>query len=290
VSILVGDRLCIQCGYNLVGQPVLREPHYQMLIARCPECGTVASLQEYPLLGRWATRWAALVAAVWVLVAIVVYVGGGAAMFGATMWSVEFGTFKYMAVIDNQYRTWFSMLPAATQPAGITTTTPPYYTSNNLNLWWTPETAATTLDAAGGRWRAIDWVMLFYGTPWLILPLSLGLFWAVALPGRTRAGLLLWGMAVIAVSFTFCGIAMINIINLDKTATYLRSWDAAQSQLGGPIIVFTQGLQAAILAMGLVFGRPLARRFLRIMLVPRLRSSLAFLWLCDGLTPPTSKP
>ena len=63
VSILVGDRLCTKCGYNLTGQPVLREPHYEMLIVRCPECGAVAALQEYPVLGRWAGRWAALLAA-----------------------------------------------------------------------------------------------------------------------------------------------------------------------------------------------------------------------------------
>ncbi len=42
VSTLVGDRLCIRCGFNLCGQPVLRERHYRMLIARCPECSTVA--------------------------------------------------------------------------------------------------------------------------------------------------------------------------------------------------------------------------------------------------------
>ena len=69
ISTLVGDRLCIKCGYNLTGQHVLREPHYEMLIVRCPECATVASMQEYPLLGRWAGRWAALAAGLWFLLA-----------------------------------------------------------------------------------------------------------------------------------------------------------------------------------------------------------------------------
>ena len=59
VSVLTGDRACISCGFNLVGQQVTREPVYGMLLVRCPECNTAASLQEYPLLGKWASRWAA---------------------------------------------------------------------------------------------------------------------------------------------------------------------------------------------------------------------------------------
>ena len=58
VSALDGDRLCTNCHYNLIGQPVLREPYYQMFIVRCPECATVAALQEFPPLGRWSHRWA----------------------------------------------------------------------------------------------------------------------------------------------------------------------------------------------------------------------------------------
>ena len=38
IAILIGDRFCTRCAYNLVGQSVLREPHYNMLIVRCPEC------------------------------------------------------------------------------------------------------------------------------------------------------------------------------------------------------------------------------------------------------------
>ena len=60
VSVTYGDRLCTHCHYNLIGQPVLREPYYSMLIVRCPECGTVAAMQEYPQLGRWANRWSVI--------------------------------------------------------------------------------------------------------------------------------------------------------------------------------------------------------------------------------------
>ena len=46
VSVIVGDRLCVHCGYNLTGQNIYREPYYELLIARCPECGSVASVLE----------------------------------------------------------------------------------------------------------------------------------------------------------------------------------------------------------------------------------------------------
>ncbi len=67
VSVLVGDRFCAACGFNLVGQTVFRETHYNMLMARCPECGTPAAMQEYPMLGRWANRWARVLAVVMIL-------------------------------------------------------------------------------------------------------------------------------------------------------------------------------------------------------------------------------
>ena len=55
-----GDRFCTRCGYNLVAQPIVREERYEMLIVRCPECGAVAAIEQYPMLERWARRWAAL--------------------------------------------------------------------------------------------------------------------------------------------------------------------------------------------------------------------------------------
>lgn len=85
VSTLVGDRLCVTCGFNLTSQTVVREPHYRMLIVRCPECATIASLQEFPLLGRWAARWGALLAALWLLVMILFTLGTAGAIFGISL-------------------------------------------------------------------------------------------------------------------------------------------------------------------------------------------------------------
>ena len=91
VSTVVGDRLCAKRGFNLFGQMIVREPRYKLLIVRCPECATVAALQEYPLLGKWANRWATALAALWVLALVASIVGFSGAGFGMTMGSLEQG-------------------------------------------------------------------------------------------------------------------------------------------------------------------------------------------------------
>lgn len=68
IAVVSGDRACGSCGFNLHGQNVVREEHYDMLMVRCPECGQVASLHEYPVLGPWAKRVGFVLAAVWLLV------------------------------------------------------------------------------------------------------------------------------------------------------------------------------------------------------------------------------
>lgn len=71
IAIVSGDRVCVSCGFNLHGQHVVREEHYAMLMIRCPECGQVASLHEYPVLGAWARRLGMVLAALWLFVMLV---------------------------------------------------------------------------------------------------------------------------------------------------------------------------------------------------------------------------
>ena len=82
ISTIAGDRLCVGCGFNLTGQPVVREETYELLIARCPECGTVAPLQEYPMLGKWARRLAALMAGAFTLTLVSVLLISSLSLFG----------------------------------------------------------------------------------------------------------------------------------------------------------------------------------------------------------------
>lgn len=89
VAIVSGDRVCGSCGFNLHGQHVVREEHYAMLMVRCPECGQVASLHEYPVLGPWAKRLGFLLAGVWLLVMLAALGATAGALMGGTLISSE---------------------------------------------------------------------------------------------------------------------------------------------------------------------------------------------------------
>jgi hypothetical protein len=104
ISTVVGDRLCIKCGFNLSGQPVVRESVYGMAIVRCPECSTIASLQEYPLLGRWARRIAAALAALWLLLLIGGTFATAGIMFGMSQQCLESGGTRLAAHVARSTR------------------------------------------------------------------------------------------------------------------------------------------------------------------------------------------
>ena len=66
VDVMRADRHCTRCGVNLQGTEILREPHYNMLLAQCPECAAFIPVQERGL-ARAAQRWAGLALGVWMV-------------------------------------------------------------------------------------------------------------------------------------------------------------------------------------------------------------------------------
>jgi hypothetical protein len=107
VSVLVGDRLCVSCGFNLHGQHVVRESKYNMLMVRCPECGAVASLQEFPLLGKWTTRWAAALAVIWLLLLLGLTLGTAGATFGLSSAVVRTSVTPVAREISRRHSEWY---------------------------------------------------------------------------------------------------------------------------------------------------------------------------------------
>ena len=66
-------------------------------------------------------------------------------------------------------------------------------------------------------------------------------------------------------------------------------WQAEAPELvdwGTPYIVAHAAAHLAGGLLGVVFGRPFARLLATLLLPPRLRQVLAFLWLTDGKQPP----
>jgi hypothetical protein len=283
VSVLVGDRLCTGCGYNLTGQPVLREPHYQMLIVRCPECATVASVQEYPLLGRWANRWAAVLAGFWMLIVVALWGGSAAAIFGMSVASAEIACEHYRAALSDRFQVWF-----ANQTQAQSTTAPAqgfrYLAGvNDFDAWYKQQDAAALFVHAGGWRGAVNWWFLFLWFWLAVAAMALGCFWSVALLGRGRRGLLLAGALVMIVAAAFA----IFPLNDWYTSTRMRWYGrVAEQKIGGPVLIASLLFAWIALCAGLMWGRSIARGMVRLLLPPRLRAPLALLWISDGLAPP----
>ena len=309
VSVIVGDRLCVHCGYNLTGQNIYREPHYNLLIARCPECGSVASVLEYPLLGRWANRWAAVVAALWVLVLLVFWLGNAGAVFGLSMATATEGARSaFREHLEEAYKEWEAeQAPAATASTAPGTAKPPAVSVSGQTItlpvgtppqvrsfitrgsrypqfetWWAAQDKAALIQQHGGWPAVIDREAFFLWIPLTMVAFIFGCFWGIALLRRRRVGLLIWVGVIMA---TACAFALIPYLDWYTDAPSYP-WDAAEKIVAPPMLALSLAYAVIPLAAGALVGRPLARRLIRTLLPPKLRSSLSLLWTTDGYDPP----
>jgi hypothetical protein len=286
VSVLVGDRLCTGCTYNLTGQPVVREPHYDMLIVRCPECGVVASVQEYPLLGRWAGRWAALIAAGW-FVALLVFLFITTAVLAGMSDSVAQRASEPFALrigaLQQQHFT--SQQPAANTPA--------YYLAQQqvhawMSLdpgWVSVQDFEAVLAGSGGVWRNVKWGALRGWMAIVLFAFPAGCFWAVFLAHLRRRVLLVAGLVPVALGAAFASVSMWDWMNVGWMPALL----VARSEVGAPFEYGSLAFAYLPLAAGLVLGRPIVRGLVRALLPPRMRGALAVLWTVEGLLPPPGR-
>jgi hypothetical protein len=292
VCALVGDRLCIRCGFNLTGQMVLREGHYQMLIVRCPECATVAALQEYPALGRWANRWAALLAGLWLLVVIALLLATAGATLGFTILAAEGFGEKYAAHISKRHNEWVRSL-SAEETTAFNGANSQWLSSQAdgpgswvASAWWARQDPEALLREIGGPIGGLDPRGL-WNWPWLALAAAVaGAVWSlVMLPQRRRK--------VMAAMLIPMGLAGVFGYFALSTTAYSSWMGGAQpvSQIANnrlwPIVV--PGLLLSALPMmwlGVWAGRPMVRGMVRAFLPPRMLGSLAFLWIAEGKEPP----
>ncbi len=284
ISTLVGDRLCIKCGYNLTGQPVLREPHYEMLIVRCPECGTVASTQEYPLLGRWAGRWAALAAGLWFLFTLALTLASAGILVALASSVAASASQPYALWLAERQFAWLkSQDPASLAQWMLSQPVSPHSIVDQN--WWTGQDPVLLLEEAGGWATATDFSALGHWAWIALVAFPLGCFWAVALLHFRKRSLFIFGLVVVGVAGAF---ALIGHYQSAGTGpwVWMTASNLAMRQIGTPITAMTLAFALIPLSIGLALGRPIVRGLIRALLPPRLRSPLALLWTTHGLTPP----
>ncbi len=298
VGSIDGHRLCAACGFNLRGQPVLRERQYAMLIARCPECAAVAALQEYPTLGRWAGRWAMLLAALWFLALLAGSLLAAAGIYGAAEEVSRRELAPYSKALNREYfrlatDAWDTTNAAATTPAAAATN--PYRAQiDNANEYgwveerfFTPTTARDVLDRIGGPDAAREFGAVVISIPLAVWFALSGMVFGVAFAHLRRAGLLAVAGGILGLAIVLYLLVSINWMARPMfTGGYRSAYDIAAENLSSRLIWVALVVMSLALYVGMLIGRPIARTAIRFLLPPRLRAPLAGLWVCDGLAPP----
>jgi hypothetical protein len=304
VSVVLGDRVCIRCGFNLHGQTIVRERHYAMLAVRCPECSTIAPLQEYPTLGPWAHRFGLVLAAAWLGCILVMAFFTWLTFFGAAEGIAGIATApaaRQIGLAFEEYR------QANIEPDDTGT----LYSSNSPWATYSRDPVDSFVDA---DWLAEQDLRRFApATPGgvfgpaavaLTLPIALstffwGVLWSVVLLHRRPAGRLVATGLIVAASVA---VLVLSHWGSPRDADGFGPWQSYYWGIGVqtqsfasrafglvPSLIGTALLFAAMIA-GLLLGRKIVRGLIRLLLPPNLRGPLAVLWHVDGLpSPPTRR-
>jgi len=273
VAHLSADRLCVRCHQNLAGQPVYREPRYGLIVVRCPECGGVTPMLEYPTLGRWGARLGAVLAA-FVLLAIVAFMFASAGIVAVMAYGV--GGTGGSKIHQDVYQ-------GLQAHAGDRN----WWSDEAVYREWVEATGGVLgiVEAKGGWLVSIAPVAALPAFALVLVAFAFGVVIATFTPGQR--GLRLAVLALLPAAIGAC--YMIPFV----VSTYSeRTWGAVYSkEVSQWIELPLTALALAVIAgpclmLGALLGRRVARGLVRAFLPPRHRPALSYLWICDRLPAP----
>lgn len=294
VSMIEGDRLCVGCAYNLRGQPVVREPHYGLIIARCPECGVPAAIQEYPLLGRWPGRIRVFVALSYALACLFVLFVTFMIQMGltellsssindTTAYEIAERWALYVNAEEAKGNTPLSGAPLFTNPQRDNSNNLVPYVWNYVDLKWldTQDLDAGFGDHISSRFRNML-PALFIAS---LASFVGGCVWAVLLlAGRRRV--------IFLIALIPPALVVSLIMLFGNSDNGFNGWDTAYSIAEDRLRLASGSIIAAVWivfgGLGILFGRPLARLGVRALMPPTMRGALAELWFTDNKPLPTN--
>jgi len=271
IDVLSGDRCCASCGFNLFGQTIIREPHYGLIMVRCPECGHAAALQEYPTLARMTGRLRSTMAASWVAAILAGFAITGGLIYGFSTTTTDAVVAPYSRVINFAWQEWAKANQTAAQQTAW------WGNQNQMQTWWEGLPPAKFF-AEFGSWTALNWRGLITWAMTAIVIFPIGVIWAVAFARLRGFRLLL--VLMLPVLFAI-SLAAYNLV--DANGGWYYTFDTAiESQVGWVPTGLSIVAGALFLFAGALMGRPIARAFLRHVLPARLLAAFAFLWMADG--------
>jgi len=276
------DRVCIKCGFNLFGQEVTKEPHYQLAIARCPECGTVAALQSYPTMSHWANRFRMLIAAVWIFLLMVIFFMHMSLIGTAADGMSRGASGDFAKQIGQEYEAW------ATEN-GVTVANPLGMSANQYPQWdvipndWAKDHIDAIYNEMDGHAKKIFKEMALTFIPASIAMFLFGVFWSNALLGasRKKAAMVPILAGVIAVVLMY-----FPDLNWGLYTTSAQATEIANEYYSVYLAFFGVLVQLPALILGVFLGRKITRWILLLTLPPRSRVPFSIFWTRDGLELP----
>jgi hypothetical protein len=292
-SVIETDTFCDSCGFNLFTQPVWRDDRLQILLCRCPECGRHQPAQNKTTVGNiWLQRLGTFGLILWVGLVLAVVTALFFGMMGMHAVAEEMLTFEQIETADGRMvqQSW-----NATGTGGYTYT---------LVADGTKAIAANQVRDVrhladwlpGGTAQGPAGVGLFRSSP------SRPLQAAVALGLFTFAIFTLSCFLVAASWFwrrrrrwAWLGLPLLSFFTIamlarQPTRVAITGWpQSAPNGVEFTVYIGVLALQLFIFSAAILTGLTLARVALLMFVPPRARQSIAFLWLCEGKTPPSPK-
>lgn len=287
-SVIETDTFCEGCGFNLFTQPVWRDQRLGILVCRCPECGRHQHATGRSTVGTvWLNRLATAALLAWVLSVVMFVIAVFVFLVSHHAVAEDALTFMRMETPDGLEAEYIynggTVAPIWVRP-GTATTVPTEYVRAVRHLrGWLPGGAqsasreyqsSSLLPVMRAGAVASLFVFLLIGCSAVLA--SASWFWK---RGRVWCWLLL---PVLAIAFVL-------MVSADSGSGYYGLNTPADNSLARKLYTAVLAAQLLVMAFGLLVGRPLARLALSIFIPPKARQVFAFLWLCDGKTPPTTR-
>ena len=287
LSTVETDLLCLHCGYNLHTQPVWRDERLGLFVCRCPECGRHANAAaNTTVTALWQRRVLPLAAVLWLLAALYI-VCGAVAMFvlmqqetAKVLTEPHFEDARGRAVeinLENPERPIHFLDDPTRAPIG------PIHARPRLAPWLGGPPADARWTDSGTKQIAVGLAVAGLG-----LSVTAGIIFAVGSWYWHRRLMYLWLLLpLVAVAITYVGGGYEPVSW--NIYSGVRIMNDPSVLLGMTCVAVIALLQLMGMTVGLRFGRPIVRGMSRVFIPPGLRQSIAFLWLCDNLTPPPGR-
>lgn len=259
------DCFC-DCGYNLHGQVVTRDERLGFFICRCPECGQFHPAGAGTSASKvWLNRLGTVALVYWVMFVLAFFGFGGFLLGVMQAIYVETGTEWVQTTDDGRRIEYRSVAPGGSG----------WYIVGSDELIDTTKSGITSGRVQG---PVLDWnaerdelTVLVLVT--LLIAIPMGLFFPAALWHLRRRHHLWLLLLPPAATLIVAGIWWVD------DGSEMGTWSLKRAAL-------MAAFQMVVLYVATWFGRPVARAVVWLIVPPKPRRHLAFLWEVDGKTPP----